>query len=67
MHDLVIDNARLIDGLGGPARAGGVVGVEMPVDQVRDVLASPDRPDFNLAPRVHAGVAVMLHLSSSFG
>ena len=24
MHDLVIDNARLIDGLGGPARAGGV-------------------------------------------
>jgi len=24
VHDLVIDNARLIDGLGGPARAGGV-------------------------------------------
>ena len=24
MHDLVVDNARLIDGLGGPARPGGV-------------------------------------------
>ena len=24
MHDLVIDNASVIDGLGGPARAGGV-------------------------------------------
>ena len=24
MHDLVIDNARIIDGLGAPERAGGV-------------------------------------------
>ena len=24
MHDLVIDNARVIDGLGGAARMGGV-------------------------------------------
>src|SRR5258706_54996 len=24
VHDLVIDNARVIDGLGGPARSGGV-------------------------------------------
>jgi len=24
VHDLVIDNASVIDGLGGPARAGGV-------------------------------------------
>ena len=24
MHDLVIENARIIDGLGGPAKTGGV-------------------------------------------
>ena len=24
MHDLIIDNARIIDGLGAPAREGGV-------------------------------------------
>jgi N-acyl-D-aspartate/D-glutamate deacylase len=56
MHDLVIDNALVIDGLGTPARAGGVAVKDGRIAAIgQDLGAARQRVDANglvLAPGI---------------